>query len=177
MTRSWFIRPLPLRPLRCLVPADARAYLGVRPAPVQPMPARFAVGLAERASAGTGALVSELEAWALRPAPPAAARVTAAPVNLRFYLGRVVELDPDGGVVATLWERPSGREFVAVLDWEAAFGAPPGPEDELLLWTWVELPGEGRVHERRWLVVRAKPVTSEDQGRLRALLAGSESGS
>ena len=75
----------------------------------------------------------------------------SAPTLRAFYLGRVEEVAGDA-VATTIWEVPSGREAATALSVDEHFaGKAPSPGDFLRIWTWVELPGQGR-EEPRFIV-------------------------
>jgi hypothetical protein len=115
-------------------------------------PARFVVGLGEPVR------------WA------ALSGADAAPVCPAFYLGRVEEVTEEE-VLATVWERPSGREATTALSIEEQLGGRRPPPGSLLrLWTWVELPGGGEQVPRLEVEVEPPRVEEPERQRLRALV-------
>lgn len=114
-------------------------------------PARFALGLGERVK------------WhALKEAED-------APVNGAYYLGRVEEVVGDE-VLATLWERPSGREASTTLSVkEQLRGEAPAPGSLLRIWTWVELPGNGEQRPRLKVEVERVQLDESERSELLAL--------
>jgi hypothetical protein len=116
---SAFVRQLKHRARRFL-PGPTRPPSLVTQLPVRP--ARFPVGLSEPVQ------------WDDLP------EAASAPLTPAFYLGRVEETGADGAVVATLWERPSGRELSTTLSVSEHFqGQAPLSGSLLRVWTWVEL--------------------------------------
>jgi len=91
----------------------------------------------------------------------------SAPVSGAFYLGRVEDVTGDE-VLATLWERPSGREASTTLSVETDLGGTsPPPGSMLRIWTWMELPGEGQEVARLKAEVDApRPNAAERQALL-----------
>lgn len=131
MTRSHFVRRVPLYPERFVPVRAAEAHLERR-VPVRP--ARFVVGLEEPE-----------ELW-----PPEVRSVLGgAPLRPAVYLGRVEEIGPGGELTATVWETPSGREAVTTLAARDLLPAPavhperPQVGDLLKIWTWIELREDG----------------------------------
>lgn len=165
--RSWFVRPLPLRPQRWLGPPARRPRFGARLQPLALAPQRFAVGALDPAWLSGHESADSVPLP--RPWPKAPA---SAPVNLAFYYGRVSSATTeDGQVSATLWERPSGRSLLASLPWDRTFRPdPPKPGDLLLIWTWVELPGGGAIHERLFIQVVERPVSAAERAEVARIL-------
>ncbi|KFA93010.1 hypothetical protein Q664_12070 [Archangium violaceum Cb vi76] len=94
----------------------------------------------------------------------------AAPVCPAFYLGRVEEV-MEHEVLATVWERPSGREASVTLSvQEQLKGQRPAPGSLLRLWTWLELPGEGEQVPRLEVVVESSRLDAPGRQRLRELV-------
>jgi hypothetical protein len=115
-------------------------------------PARFVVGVGE--SVRWTDLVEE----------------RAAPVCPAFYLGRVEEVMEDS-VLATIWERPSGREASTTLSVQTQLnGQCPPPGSLLRLWTWLELPGGGEQVSRLKVEVEPPRLDELERQRLRALV-------
>lgn len=94
-----------------------------------------------------------------------------APVCLAFYLGRVEEVMGDE-VLATIWERPSGREASTMLSVQKDLkGQPPAPGSLLRIWTWLELPGEDERVPRLKVEVVPPRLDEPERQRLRELVA------
>jgi hypothetical protein len=111
-------------------------------------PARFTIGLGERVR-------WEDLPWA-----------DSAPSCGAFYLGRA-DAVTDEEVLATLWERPSGREATTTLNIRDHFeGQPPNPGDLLRIWTWVELPGEGEQRPGIKVTVETRELTEAERRHL-----------
>jgi len=92
-----------------------------------------------------------------------------APVNGAFYLGRVEEVSGDD-VLATVWERPSGREASTTLSVKDNFqGKAPASGNLLRIWTWVELPGQDERVPRLKVEVEEPQLTDTERQELRAL--------
>ncbi|NOK09493.1 hypothetical protein [Corallococcus exercitus] len=90
----------------------------------------------------------------------------AAPVGGAFYVGRVEEVGEDD-VVATLWERPSGREASTALSvTDHLGGRKPPPGSLLRIWTWVELPGGDKQVPRIKVKIEEPRVTEEGRKQL-----------
>lgn len=84
----------------------------------------------------------------------------SAPVSGAFYLGRVEDVTGDE-VLATLWERPSGREASTTLSVATDLSGTSPPLGSMLrIWTWMELPGGGQEVARLKVEVTA-PRPSE----------------
>jgi hypothetical protein len=124
MGRPYFIRSMRFRAFRHL-PSPGRP-LGLV-SQLELRPARFLLGLGEKVR------------WEQLD------KARSAPVNVAFYLGRVEEVAEDE-IVATVWERPSGREAATVLSMAKHLPGqrPPPPGSLLRIWTWIELPGGGQ---------------------------------
>jgi hypothetical protein len=115
-------------------------------------PARFVVGLRERVH------WTEL------------AGARSAPLCPAFYLGRVEEVEEEQ-VLATVWERPSGREATATLSIPKDLGGRRPPLGSLLrIWTWVELPGGGAQVPRLQVEIERPRLSETERQKLRASL-------
>jgi hypothetical protein len=153
MERSHFVSHFPLRAERHLPrplrPLGLKTRLDIRPT-------RFPVGLEHVVLGVPGG------------------QAGSAPANAAFYLARVKEVSGDG-VVALVWECPSGREALATLSVREDFaGEPPLPGSMLKIWTWVELPGQD-VRRMRRRVEGGQPQLSEsERAELQAFLESLE---
>lgn len=150
MGSSRFVRHFEHRALRHLPgpprPSGLETRLDLRPA-------RFVVGLGEPVQ------------WA------GLAGQGGAPVCPAFYLGRVEEVVEDE-VLVTVWERPSGREATTALSVEEHLGGRRPPVGSLLrLWTWLELPGEGKQVERLRVEVQPPRLDESERQWLRGVVA------
>lgn len=149
MGHSYFTRSMRFRAFRHL-PSRGRPFGLV--SQLELRPARFLLGLGERVR------WEQLE------------QARSAPVNVAFYLGRAEEVSGDE-VVATVWERPSGREAATVLSVPEHFqGQPPPPGSLLRIWTWVELPGGGQQIPRHEVKVERPHLNEQQRAELRELL-------
>lgn len=105
----------------------------------------------------------------------------SAPLCPAFYLGRVEEVMGDE-VLATVWERPSGREASTTLSVRKNLGGQPPPPGSLLrIWTWLELPGGGEQVSRLKVEVEPPRLSEPEREKLREVLEslkqdGSEGG-
>lgn len=149
MEHSYFIRSMRFRAFRHL-PSRGRPFGLV--SQLELRPARFLLGLGERVR------WEQLE------------QARSAPANVAFYLGRVEEVSGDE-VVATVWERPSGREAATVLSvLEHLQGQRPPPGSLLRIWTWVELPGGGQQIPRHAVKVERPHLNEQERSELRKVL-------
>lgn len=106
----------------------------------------------------------------LEPPRPPDEALTDAPVDVAFYVGRVDDVAGDQ-VGVRLWEWPSGRELVATFSAaQHLAGEPPNPGSMLRIWTWLELPGNGREVSRHRVECEPKILSEEERSRLRAEL-------
>jgi hypothetical protein len=153
--RSVFIRRFRYRARRFL-PGPTRSPGLVTRLPVRP--ARFPVGLGEPVL------------W------PDFQEAQSAPLLPAFYLGRVEEVTSEGMVLATLWERPSGRQMSTQLSVASHFqGTSPVPGDLLRIWTWVEVretaEGQGERIDRTRVMRESPRLENADREELTALAA------
>jgi hypothetical protein len=90
------------------------------------------------------------------------------PINPAVYLGRVEEVTREGLVVATLWERPSGREAIATLSVDDDFGRDaPSAGDLLRIRTWVEICEGGETRARSHVKVETQQLSSDERAELK----------
>jgi hypothetical protein len=74
-------------------------------------------------------------------------------------------------VLATVWERPSGREASVTLSVKDQLkGQRPAPGSLLRLWTWLELPGGDERVPRLKVEVEPPRVDERERQRLRELV-------
>lgn len=150
MGASRFVSRFKHRASRYL-PASARPPGALR-SQLDLRPARFVVGMGEPVRWST------------------LAGAGAAPVCPAFYLGRVEEVTEEE-VLATVWERPSGREASTALSLDEHLGGRRPPPGSLLrLWTWVELPGGGEQVPRLEVKVELPRLEESERQRLRVLV-------
>jgi len=118
-------------------------------------PARFVVGMDE-------------PEW---PLFPPAEKVQGTAIQCASYVARVEEVDEDGHVTVTLWERPNGREGLTALSVDEHLGGQrPNVGDLVWIWTWVDVVnGENktRVHCK---LERAQ-LSAADQSYFKGLLS------
>lgn len=103
-------------------------------------PARFVVGMDE-------------PEWPLFPPPD---KVEGTAIQYASYVARVQEVDEDGNVTVTLWERPNGREGLTALSVDEHLGGQrPNVGDLLWIWTWIDVVNRRR--KKRIYVEREQP--------------------
>ena len=98
-----------------------------------------------------------------------------APASREAYLGRVEEVTRDTASVR-LWSIPAGVEVLAELsiDDRLERTRPPCEGDAVLLFTWIELPGNGREVAKQFAKLLPTTITDAQREELRRLLEEDE---
>lgn len=99
-------------------------------------------------------------------------KVRGIPLATAAYVGRVEEVDPEGGVTVRAWARPAGWEGLTILDSHTAdFDRSPAPGDLVWIWTWVEARrGEAETAKRIVVEVEHREIDEQDRARILTLL-------
>jgi hypothetical protein len=107
---------------------------------------------------------------------PPPEKLSGIPLSTAAYVGRVEEVDPEGGVTVRAWARPSGWEGLTIIDThKAEFDRAPSAGDLLWIWTWVESRrGAESTAERIVIEVEHRELGQDDRARIGALLASAE---
>lgn len=176
--RSYYVRSVPRHPGRFIParvgPAERGPGVSTFVRAMDANPAPFVVGLKELADAEWPARQAAkgdlLRREGLPPWPES--KLPHAPFDVERYLGRAEEVSPQGNVIATLWEAPSGRRSTAELRADTTRFEPrtPRPGAWLYLWVWSEITETGEPVTRTLARVIERELTDAERAHLRGLL-------